>query len=55
MIALQHETLAQMQLAKPLGITRQAFQARLNSAGYAALKEALWAFEKRDYAIKDIT
>ena len=41
------------ELARSLGITRQAFQARLKGAGYHALTEILFAFESTDYPIED--
>ena len=37
------------QMARRLGITRQAFEARLNGAGFLALGEALRAFRTHDY------
>ncbi len=40
-------------LSGPLGISRQALQARLNSAGYHALTRTLDAFERYDYSIED--
>lgn len=40
-------------LARPLGITRQALQARLKGAGYHALTQTLYAFESSDYPIED--
>ena len=40
-------------MARPLGITRQALQARLKGAGYHALTEILYAIESYDYPIED--
>ena len=37
------------ELARPLGISRQALQARLRGAGYHALTRSLAAFERYDY------
>jgi hypothetical protein len=54
MIVLKSEPSTHTQMAETLGITRQAFQARLNSAGYPALKNALWAFEKRNYQVSQV-
>jgi len=45
---LTHETHAK--LADRLSITRQAFEARLSGAGFAALSEALHAFRTHDYS-----
>lgn len=44
-IALCSETATQSQIANGLGITRQAWQARLSGAGYGAWRPALRAFE----------
>ena len=37
------------QMARRLGITRQAFEARLNGSGFQSLGEALHAFRTHDY------
>lgn len=44
-IALTTDDATQSQIAKSLNITRQAWQARLSGAGYAAWRPALRAFE----------
>ena len=46
MIALEPGINAQAEIAARLGITRQAVQARLNTAGIPALQNALRAFER---------
>lgn len=46
---LTHDTHAN--LAARLSITRQAYEARLSGAGYAALGEALEAFQTYDYGL----
>lgn len=48
-LALPPEEPTQGQIAMRLGITRQALQARLNSAGLSAMTEALCSFESHDW------
>ena len=50
-MALRHGQMTQQDIAERLGITRQAVQLRLASAGYAALENALIAFEQLDWEI----
>lgn len=52
---LRHDQVAgdvtQTELAAELGITRQAFQARLAGAGLPAWKKALYAFQSSDWEV----
>lgn len=48
-MALRHEHMTQQDIAERLAITRQAVQLRLAGAGYAALQNALTAFEGFDW------
>lgn len=48
-LALDREGRTQQDLAKDLGISRQALLARLNSAGFHALDQTLNAFEGYDF------
>ena len=43
----------QADLAAALGITRQAWQARLSGAGFAAWEPALWAFQSENWRDAD--
>jgi hypothetical protein len=52
-LALEPGSLSKTDTAAKLGITRQALQARLNSAGLPALAKALSAFESARYQITD--
>jgi hypothetical protein len=53
-MALNPDAGPQAALAAQLGITRQAFQARLNTAGFQALGEAVGAFESTDFDEKEL-
>ena len=44
--------MTQEDIAKQLGVTRQAVQMRLAGAGYAALGDALHAFRNHDFAMR---
>lgn len=48
-LAICKETATLAELAAKLGITRQAFQARLQGAGFLALESLLNAFQSHDY------
>ena len=40
-------------IAQRIGVTRQAIQSRLASAGAASLDEAFYAFGRHDFTISD--
>ena len=48
-LALQMADPTQAELARKLGISRQAVQARLHSAGFSAMEWAQYAFESHDF------
>lgn len=48
-LALDQDNKTVEELARPLGITRQAMQARLKGAGFHALTNAIYAFQSYDY------
>lgn len=50
---LESEEKPQAEMAAKLGITRQALQARLSGAGYAAWEPALHAFQSADWGHHD--
>ena len=51
-LALDPEAPTQAELASRLGITRQALQARLQTAGFSALQESLRAFESQNWNLR---
>lgn len=46
---LSHADMTQTELAAGLNISRQALKARLNSSGLTAMKDALYAFESKNW------
>ena len=50
-LALRHPSQPTLAMAAQLGITRQALEARLTSAGFRALSPALLAFEAHDWRV----
>jgi hypothetical protein len=48
-LALSADMPTRSKIAKHIGISRQAVDARLSGAGYAAWQESLWAFETHNW------